>query len=103
MPYALCLMFLFSAFCFLYYFLCVLVPALCLLFLFSVLIICFRFSVFYIDICTDLSFLQKYVNTINNEIVVTVRVRDAFVPADGWLFLAAGTGGEEWKGVMGLK
>ncbi len=28
---------------------------------------------------------------MNNEVVVRVRVRDSFVPAEGWLFLSAGT------------
>jgi len=38
----------------------------------------------------DLSFVSKHITNVNNEIVVRIRVRDAFVPADGWLFLAAG-------------
>lgn len=38
----------------------------------------------------DLSFVDKQVNKINNELVVRIRVRDAFVPTEGCIFLAAG-------------
>lgn len=34
--------------------------------------------------------MDKQVNKINNEVVVRIRVRDAFVPSDGCIFLAAG-------------